>query len=315
MTDLKTLKVNLTHTNPQLIPLYLIESNKSYVSFGMEQIASVYKSGEFGLKHLYKALGGGVLTTDNLITCQYKEGGFNKSFGPGVYKDKETNELYVEFGKDNIIPIAFNKGVIFPTALPEIDLEASFVYENPYGTGDDLYLKLTLVVPHKDSEVMIVFFAMVRRADLKAEIDKDALESMTKRFPAKFKDLVGNPPSKNTFDGPLVKLGDLPVGSEYLAIGYRSVETGYGKTYIIRCAAGERPDSPEIDGVEFEVWANFPLKAILEANPIATPESPAKMKIIDRKERKGKIVVSVSLVAQSYQFAQAGGDFELDTDF
>lgn len=315
MTDLKTLKVNLTHTNPQLIPLYFIESEKSYVSFSMEQVASAYKSGEFGLKHLYKALGGGVLTTDNLVTCQYKEGGFNKSFGPGVYKDKETNELYIEFGIDNNIPIAFNKGVTFPTAIPEIDLEASFVYENPYGTGDDLYLKLTLVVPYKDSEVMIVFFAMVRRADLKVEIDKDALESMIKRFPAKFKDLVGYPPSGNTFDGPLVKLGDLPVGSEYQVIAYRSVETGHGKSYIIRCASDERPDSPEIDGVEFEVWANSPLKAILEANPVATPELPAKMKIIDCKERNNKVIVSVSLVAQSYQLAQAGDDFELDTDF
>jgi|694.fasta_scaffold79233_2 hypothetical protein len=311
MTDLKTLKVNLTHTNPQLIPLYLIESDKSYVSLSMDQIASVYKAGEFGLKHFYKALGGGVLTTDDLVTCQYKNGGFVKSFGPGVYKNKETNELYLEFGKANIVPIAFNKGVIFPTALPETDLEASFVYENPYGTGDDLYLKLTLVVPHKDSEVMIVFFALVRRADLKVEIDKDALESMVKRFPTKFKDLVGFPPSGNKFDGPLVKLSDLPVGSEYQVIGYRSVETGYGKSYIIRCLAS----GSEIGGEEFEVWANSSLKAILEASPIATPESPAKMKIIDHKERNNKTIVSVSFVAQSYQLSQSDNDFELDTDF
>ena len=314
-SGIKVLKLNLTHTNPQLVPLYIVDSQTSYVDNSLEKIKNYAPSVAAGISYIYKALTGEILETEKLVVAQYKSGAFNKAFGPGVYRNAQTNELYLDFGNDKPVAISLvkSKGVSFPSAEEGADLEATFQMVNPFDTGEDLYLKLELTLEEK--AVAIIFYALVRRASFDDEIDPDAVGNLVKRFPDNFKALVGTAPTGTKFDGELLKLSDLEINVDYQVVGYRAVETSYGTSYIMRVAAHESVNELT-NGKEFEVWTNSPLKAVFGANPVATPEAPAKLVVTDKRTNKqGKVVVGASVIPQSYQTSEVFNDFALDFPF
>lgn len=65
----------------------------------------------------------------------------------------------------------------------------------------------------------------------------------------------------------LRKLADLEIGCKYYVVGYRSINTQYGDSYIVTCKSADEYDDDE---TEFEMFASKVMTTYISAKQPST---------------------------------------------
>lgn len=284
--------------------------------------------------------GGGVLELEDSTFCVRAQGGILKSIlAPSVYREASYNEageatpgnrLVIRWGKE-LFPIDVTKeGFTSPMAKNKkfklaLKSDTSGKYENTC---------LSATLTNSTTKEIYSMLFPLRSADWDNKIDTDIadvlLEEENVTALLDYFQLAPNPEgsggnSGGRMQGHFVKAAQFPAG-EYVATQYRSRarDGKFGKEYYIQVEVPE-PFSAQVpekqeDGTwglkQVEVFdyavmvANSPLKRILSASPVITPESPARLELYDHGEYDGKPTVKVRLEVSAFEHIE--GEINLD---
>jgi hypothetical protein len=250
-------------------------------------------------------------------------------FRAATYETEESeailgDHLVIRWGNE-AFPISLSKeGVSFPNSTAGKKLKIQFKTESTGGKYEDTCLVATLT-NSTDKEIYTVVFP-IRSVDIKEKLDPDVAEVFIEE--GNFEGLLNyiqplpNPNRKASsgsgelLKGYFVKAASFPLG-EYTVTQYRTKTGGkYGPDYFIQVRVPEPfvaktgvkdDETGEWSEVEVEItdWAimrpNTALKRILAAQPVITPDSPAKLTVYEHGEYNGHATAKIKLEVSSFE--------------
>ena len=275
---------------------------------------------------VYKALTGEELSpTDHSFTVRADQSGIFKAlYCPTVFSTEEGT-LIIRWG-DQDIPLLTSGGKI-ATEKSSKNTKFSFKEEK---IGK--YNNAVLSVAVNEGGCLYSLPIPVRSTDFENPVTSELLDLVLEDAIGNLQEIIALAPDPSKrgdggerMQGDLIKVAELPVG-EYEVISYRVKEGGeYGPNYFMQVCIPE-PFSAmarkQVDGewkdVEVEVQdfaivrPNTALKKILSAEPIITPESPARLKVLEHGVFNGFATAKCTLKCAS--FVEDPESFALDWD-
>jgi len=284
---------------------------------------------------------------DQIGTISSEGGGFKKLYGPVLCQNDGKVILYMA-GQELHVTSKLFQEVQMEINGNKVIVLAKFKNYNLTGLGDELCFSLEFF--NEDSDTMVTFYCGVRVADYEAEYTDDQFTNYGKRSVKSLVEALGEIPSNEWFDGPTLKLSQLPIDS-YMVIGYRGFTVDNRVSYIMRLLVSENltyypdptaretpdvemlniaeafeegveafPEGNPTDGdgnllTEVEVWANKSVGQNLSFEPVITEEKPAELIIRGVKVRRdGKVNVYASIIAKTDDTVLSEDD-DLEFDF
>lgn len=251
-------------------------------------------------------------------------GTFLKLYSPSVFATSE-GELLIRWG-DRDIPLAVSTGKI---AVANAAKGTKFSFKDEQ-VGKYSEPCLAISVTHDGTVYSLP--VPIKKKEFKEDLSADLLDSILDLDHESLasKVLLAPDPSKRDQQrvnerlvGPYIKVAAMPLG-EYKVTAYRSREGGqFGTDYYLQVQILEPFSAPvrtEVDGSwvdqerEIRDWAivrpNSPMRKILAAEPVITPEFPATMAVVKHFDYNGKPAADVKLKIST--FVEDPDSFALD---
>ena len=255
-------------------------------------------------------------------------GTFKRLYSPTVYTNEAQSGLVIRWG-DNDIPLSIGEGGV---ASESGDKKVKYSFkEEQVGK----YAEAVLSVSYSQNGTVYSMPFPIKSLDWENPVSADALDVLVDEAPENIPGLlaVAPDPSKRgeggggpRMEGSIIKIAQLPIG-EYEVTTYRSRETQYGIDYMMQVVGINEPfvgvtrkqdeNTGEWGDAEVEIVGqcivkpNNALKKVLAAEPVITPQDPAKLYVLSHGEYNGYATAKCKLVCNTFQ----GGDDVFDLDF
>jgi len=282
------------------------------------------------LNIIYEALTGETMPEQGstFLVRADNNGTFKRLYSPTVYSNEAQDSLLIRWGNDDI-ELKIGEGGV---SAPNGDKKVKFSFkEEQIGK----YAEAVLSVSYSKSGVVTSMPFPVKSVNWEEPITADALDVLVDEAPENIPGLlaVAPDPSKRgeggggpRMEGPIIKIAQLPIG-EYEVTTYRSRETQYGIDYMMQVVGINEPfvgvtrkqdeNTGEWGDVEVEIVGqcivkpNNALKKTLAADPVITPQDPAKLYVLSHGEYNGYATAQCKLVCNTF----SGGADVFDLDF
>ncbi len=227
---------------------------------------------------------------DSTLLVKANEGVFARMFTPLFAVNEETGKFTIKWGTELLdLDVVDNK--LVPVGNPTTKLVFKASKFNFSGRGDDVCVIAQLKVGADQVRMPLA----VRPIDWNVPLDADEFEAafeedINSLLPMLAQTKAGATGSNANAgsSGTVLSFKDLEPAQSYSVTGYREVKTSYGINHILTLANG------------VECWGHSSVKNVLLAGPVITPEQPAILSIISRKELndgKFKVVAAIQVTA------------------
>lgn len=207
------------------------------------------------------------------------QGSFSRLFGPVLkvgsneIEGLKDDQLYIQWGP-NFIPLQFTPGKV--TTQEGCELDAEFGTYNFSGRGEDP----AFLVSIDQGDTQVTLPITVRFSDWKNPLDSKVLNSLFKKTPNKFVEILQKINAKPKAEGSSYErietelefdFKELEVDRPYEVIGYYPCKTSYGISY--RIFLNNFPENEQVSCG----WAHSSIRPLLSTRPVISRDEPATL--------------------------------------